>query len=543
MCFPYRSSPYVLLPKSTSSGPTLTRYFCNSALFNQTSQASVRSEEATLNEVILAMKTVPELLETYKNFQDTALMVQRNRVTVIHCITNIIQKNKEQRVSLNTDINKGPDGNNGLFIDLLNQTLEHISESSGRDLASMMWSLGKIRESSSIKKHALIKACEREILSRDVTAFDFGAINQILTGLSALNMKKSEFWTKMQSSLVSGEIQISDCDNQALVGSVWAFMKTGNGSPEFFHLCQEEIYLRGLSEFKGSELSQLVFSFAKKGIQADKLYSHIEEEILRLGLNNFCDMKIFLVLWAFANCKSNRTFKPLFSQIDGELVAHGVTGFTNSDLSNIVWCFSKVGVFSAKVYDVVKEEILHRGIDTFRTYLLQLAWSFAMARKKYSDFNEKVTLEFLSLDPRKVDKKVLCDYAWCFGRLGITNDKAYQMIEMEILRRNPYLNHIQVNKFLTGFAHAKKGSKEFFEFLEVAMLKLNVSTLKAADVCNLLWPFAEMGYKVPQLYDVVEKEILHRGKSHFTLYELRKMTKSYEAFGQGSKELMELLYN
>lgn len=96
----------------------------------------------------------------------------------------------------------------------------------------------------------------------------------------------------------------------------------------------EKIYLRGMFKFKGPEVSKLVFSFAKKGIQADNLYSYIEEEILQQGLKHFCGMKIFLVLWAFANCKSNRSFKPLFSEIDGEIVAHGIKRFSNSDLSN-----------------------------------------------------------------------------------------------------------------------------------------------------------------------------------------------------------------
>ena len=86
------------------------------------------------------------------------------------------------------------------------------------------------------------------------------------------------------------------------------------------------------------------------------------------------------------------------------------------------------------------------------------------------------------MEPRRVDKKVLCDYAWCFGRLGMTSDEVYQTIEMEFLQRKQYLNHIQVNKLLSGFALANKGSSEFLQFLEAAFLKLNVSSLKAIDI-------------------------------------------------------------
>ena len=86
------------------------------------------------------------------------------------------------------------------------------------------------------------------------------------------------------------------------------------------------------------------------------------------------------------------------------------------------------------------------------------------------------------MDSRRVDKKVLCDYAWCFGRLGMTSDEVYQTIEMEFLQRKQYLNHIQVNKLLSGFALANKASSEFLQFLEAAFLKLNGSSLKAIDI-------------------------------------------------------------
>ena len=86
------------------------------------------------------------------------------------------------------------------------------------------------------------------------------------------------------------------------------------------------------------------------------------------------------------------------------------------------------------------------------------------------------------MDPRRVDKKVLCYFAWCFRTLGMTSDEVYQTIEMEFLQRKQYLNHIQVNKLLSGFALANKGSSEFLQFLEAAFLKLNVSSLKAIDI-------------------------------------------------------------
>lgn len=50
-----------------------------------------------------------------------------------------------------------------------------------------------------------------------------------------------------------------------------------------------------------------------------------------------------------------------------------------------------------------------------------------------------------------------------------------------------------------------------------------------------------MGYKVPQLCNAVENEILQRGKTRFSANDLTRMGKSYKELGQGSKEFMELL--
>ena len=527
LLLPRVCSSSVLLPASPSS-VSPKRYFHNNSahwdnnLFTQTSNNAGHLEEAALREVMAAMTTVPGLLETYKNFQNTAPMVQRNRVAVLYQLTKVVQKDQQQRAFLNSD--KSQEGEGSLFLNLLDQISKNISESREKDLADVMWSLGKLGVGPG-KERVLVNTCVEEILSRDMTAFDAGTINQILTGLAALNLKKSQLWRKVENSMLSGEIQISDFRNDESVGSLWAFSKSGNGSSKLFELYREDIYLRDMSSFKDDELSQLIFSFAKKGVEAVKLYSHTEQEVMRKGLKNFCDMKVFLVLWAFANCKSDRSFQQLFHQFDRELVSHGVQGFQNSDLSNLVWCFSKVGVHNAKVYDIVKDEILVRGLDNFHKYLLQILWSFAVAKKKsYFDFNEKAALEFLSIDIQNVRRKVLCEYAWCFGRIRITNDKVFQAIEGEFLRRKEsHWKYMHIKQLLTGFANTKTGSRAIWEFLEAATLKLDFSTLKTKEISSILWPFAVMKYKTPELYNAAEKEILARNESKFVLNELQKI--------------------
>ena len=47
-----------------------------------------------------------------------------------------------------------------------------------------------------------------------------------------------------------------------------------------------------------------------------------------------------------------------------------------------------------------------------------------------------------------------------------------------------------------------------------------------------------MGYKVPQLCNAVENEILQRGKTRFSANDLTRMGKSNKELGQGSKGIL-----
>lgn len=523
LCMPHLIRSHVLL-RTLSPGVSWKRHFYNTSvyhdgdLFTETTNSAGHSECTALNEVIAAMKTIPELLETYKNFRDTAPMDQRNRVTVLHRIASTVQKDQQQQGFLTSDSSQ----EKSLFLDLLDQLSTHISKSSGTDLATVLWSLGKIQLGSS-----LASTCDREIVAREISAFDITAVNQILSGLAAFNMKNSPFWAKIENRILSGDMPICYFNNQEIVGSLWAFSKAGKGSKGLFRLYREDIYSRDMSSFTGSELSQLVFSFTKNGIEAEKLFSHTEQEILQKGLKHFCDMKFFLVLWAFANCKSGKSYDQLFMQIDRELASHGVQELPNSDLSNLLWCFSKVGAYDAKVYEAVKFEILARGLENFHRDFHQILWSFAVTKKKqYVDFLEEAASQFICFDMSRIEKRNLCMYAWCFGSLGETNERVFQAIEQELLRsKDTKLDYKHIKMLLSGFGRAKKGSQEFWTFLEAAILKLDFSALRSDDIARFLWPFAAVKYKPSKLYKSVEKEVFQRGESQFAVKELVRMKK------------------
>lgn len=488
----------------------------------QSSNATGRIEEAALSEIIFAMKNVPGLFEIFENFKGTVPMVQRHRVEIFYCVTNIAMGELEQKELLTSELNQN--GKKSLFLELLDQITKDISESSERDLAFILWSVGRLKDIVG-EMNDLVHACEAEILSRDLKAFDIAAVNQILTGLAACHKRESEIWSKLEKSILSGEIKITDFSNTELVGTLMGFSKARSVTSELFQHYREAIESHKLPSFKDFELSQMVFAFAKKGVEAEKLYSYTEQEILLRGIKGFLDKNLFLIPWAFANCKSNRRYDQIFQLIDEKFVLRGVQGCPNGVISNLVWCFSKVGLYDAEIFDVVKNEVLVRGVESFHRDYPQLLWSFARAKgNAYPGLNDKIVSWFLSTDLSTNHTKDLCLYSWCFQKLGITSESVYQALEMELLQRNlSRIKFEQLDQLVSGFVFAKRGNRKFFEHLEAVFLKFNLSTLNTSEVVRLLRLFSKMEFKVSEFYHIAEKELLQRGKSQVAIKEIREL--------------------
>ena len=398
----------------TPPSVSLSHFFSRTSFYQdkydiaQSSNATGRMEEAALSEIIFAMKNVPGLFEIYENFKGTVPMVQRHRVEIFYCVTNIAMGELEQKELLTSELSQN--GKNSLFLELLDQITKEISESSERDLAFILWSVGRLIDIVG-EMNDLVHACEAEILSRDLKAFDNAAVNQILTGLAACRKKDSEIWSKVEKSILSGEIKITDFSNAELVGSLMGFSKARSVTSELFEHYREAIESHKMPSFKDFELSQMVFAFAKKGVEAEKLYSYTEQEILLRGIKGFLDKNLFLIPWAFANYKSNRRYDQIFQLIDEEFFLRGVQGCSNGVISNLVWCFSKVGLCDAEIFDVVKNEVLVRGVESFHRDYPQLLWSFARAKgSAYPDLSDNIVSWFLSTDLSPNHTKDLCLY-------------------------------------------------------------------------------------------------------------------------------------
>ena len=347
-------------------------------------------------------------------------MIPSNEIVVLRCIAYIVQKDSAQRFSLKAEIAKESPGNKSVFLDVLDNMLEHISESSNSDLASVIWSLGKIGPVAvGFENHSLAQSCDQEILFRDITLFSTKDINKILSGLASLAMRKSKVFAELERAIVSNKIKISSFENQGLVGSLRSFSQTGNGFLNLFELYCKEVYFRGMETFKSFELFQLVSLFAKKGVKADELFSHTEQKVIKMGIESLSNTDIFLILWTFAHKKSDRLHDQVFSHMDQEFVNHGMRRFLPFLLSNILWCFAKSGKHNANVFDLIKKELMLRDLNAFRKYFPQILWSFAVVEKYYAELYGKIVKELSSVELDSVSNKDLCTCAWSFGNLEL----------------------------------------------------------------------------------------------------------------------------
>ena len=386
--------------QSISSLRVLRHFSCDTAsqdgiVSTQAAEANATgNRQETMLSEILSMEKALELLQAYNTYRDAGdIMIQASRIAVLRCIAYIVQRDGAQRFALKAEIDKESQGNESVFLDLLDNISECISESGNSDLASVIWSLGKIGPIAvGFENHSLAQVCEQEILSREITSFSTKDINKILSGLASLVMKKSKVFDEVERAIVSGRIQISSFENQGLVGSLRSFSQTGNGSLILFELYCKDVYFRGMETFKPFELFQLVSLFAKKGVKADELFL-----VIKMGIESLSKTDIFLILWTFAHKKSDRLHDQVFSHMDQEFVNHGMRRFLPFLLSNILWCFAKAGKHNAKAFDLINQELILRDLSTFRKYFSQILWSFAVAEKDYAELYEKIVEDHTKL--------------------------------------------------------------------------------------------------------------------------------------------------
>ena len=517
-----------------------TSKFVNLYLFNppandySTKQSDPLRNKIPLNKTILSLKTVEEQLHLFESTKASAGLVKR--VIILYNIAKITEQDENQKQFLEQQREKVKQKESSEYVELLESISRDISKCQPRDLANMMWALGKIRE----KDHMLVEVCEKEILSRDIVAFDNAGICQIANGCATLNMKISDIFRNIEEGILNGQVKIQGFENRELSGILLSFSKTGNGSDELFLVFLNEILSRDFLGIDCRQLAGFVWSFAKKKFKADMLFEHVEEEILRRGTTDFHNSELIQLLWAFATAEKGS--KQLFYLLDNELVARGVEKFDNAPLSEIVWSFNKKIVREAKVFDLVKKEALSHGVHKFKSHeLVLILLSFVSAQRHDDMLVAEIQAELCLRDVKQFRNGHLCQVAWSLGRAEKSDSKMFDVIEAEVFQRGvSEFSMKQKRMVMRGFIDANRGSNKFYELLVRSFSPNDLFNLNRVAICECVWCFANAAVEAGELFDALEKEILSKGRNYFNAKELTIIKGSFKQVGRGGAALFGL---
>ena len=497
-------------------------------------------DDIKMSKVILSLKTVKEQLELFERIKNSASIV--NRVTMLYSIAKITERNGNQSQVLEQEKGKSIQSLNSAYLTLLDSISKDIAKCKPRDLANVMWALGKLKE----KDHELVKICERAILSRGITAFDNVHMIQIVSGCINLDLTATEISSTLQESIRNGQLKPSKFNNKLLSAMVMLFAKSDGCAVEPFEIFLEEFISRDILLMDSVDLALFVWSFAKKELNADTLFDRVEEEILRRGTANLERRQILQILWAFSMAKKGG--KQLFYIMDHELTSRGVKGFDKPQLLQIVWSFATRVVTNAKVFNLVKDEVFNRGVGMFKTHeLVLILYSFVFAQRQNNKLVEKIESELLSRDVEQFDNGHLCQVAWSLGRARQSDSKMFDVIEETLFQRGLH-QFSKSGKFLLlkGYVEAKRGSRDLYEGLQLSLLKSGFSDLTATEISVLVWYFFQAENDIGplintgELFDTLEREILTKGKLFFSEQQLKPIKKGFRKVGKGSKELLEV---
>ena len=526
----YSSSwPLLRISKATRRVNSLYLINCSTTYYS-TERSHPSRDDIQLNKKIVSLKTVEDQLELFDNFKNSADVV--NRVTMLYRIAKITERDETQKEMLKM----GQQRENSLYLELLESITGVITKCQPRELANVLWALGKMKE----KRHKLVEVCEREILSHGILAFSNAQICQIVNGCANLNLRTSGIFGNVQEAILNGKIKIKDFEDRQLGGMLLSFSTTENGSLEMFNVVLKEILSRVLSRVSIRNLAQFVSPCEEMKLQADELFDRIEAEILERGTTDFNIFDLTHILWAFATAKKGS--RQLFYVLDNKFVVRGVNRFSNLALSQIVWSFSKRHVGKAKVFDLVKKKVLGRGLCKFQVHeLVLILWSFVYAERHDDILVTEIVGELCLRDIKQFSNGNLCQVAWSLGRAGCSDSKLYNVIETEVFQRGPSEFTAKEKRVLMrGFLKAKNGSEEFFKLLLGSFSANDFSNLTPAAICDFTWCLSKAPVDAEALFDALECEILSKDKSYFDKRRLEYIKSNFKEAGKGSEALFEL---
>lgn len=488
------------------------------------SSATVKS----LAKNIAAVKSADEYLDLFENFKDSTGMTQANRITILHHLARFAVSAPGKNF---TSTKKALQTQHNVFKSLLVSIAARLDRSKPRDLASIVWSLGKLR------KHVawFVIECEKEILQRDVTSFSTPSVCQLLNGFASLDCKQSQFFTCVEQGILGGKLKMSKFKNLGLAGALWSFTKTGNGSKLLFEKFQQEILLRDVKKFSSAQLVQFLWSFTQKGIQCKKLFEITEQELLQRPMEDLHGDSIKMLLWLFAKADIDKDGNfEFFNSFRAEVIQRGIRDFDSEHLSMLVWSFAKRCPKVDAMFDFVEEELHLRNISHFKNHELSLILrSFAVSGHFSTDLFKLCQEEILSRDLSLFKADELSQLVWAFGISTISSSDFFSRIEKEVLCKVSIFSDNDLCFILHGFSQASAGTRKLFEQLEREVLDRNIPENKPELIPELALAFSKCSsYKALLIFDAMEKVLKVNGPSLYTDHKLQGLSTAFSKVGK-----------
>lgn len=479
---------------------------------------------------IAAVRNAEEYLYLYENFKDSPAMTRVIRITILHSLARFATEDpKKNFFSTKKALKK----QNDVFAILLQSIAGELEKCKARELASIMWSLGKLREHVAL----IVSECEKEIFRRDVTSFKAPSVCRLLNGFACLDLKRSHFFSLIEQSILEGKLKMSDFENRGLAGALWSFSKTGNGSRELFGKFQEEILSRNAKKFSSAQLVQLLWSFTQKGIQCDKLFEITTQEILERPMADLSDYSINMLLLVFAKAnpdphKQQENFE-FFNSLGAEVTQRGVHGFDTKELSMLVWSFAKRCPDIKSVFAIVEKELHIQGISKLRNEELSLIlWSFAKSGNFSATLFNACQEEILSRDMSLFKAHQLSQLIWAFGMATAPSMGFFTIAEKEVLSNVSHFSDKELCMILHGFSRASAGTHKLFTMLEREVLERNIPDNNPGIIPELASVFSKCNYEATSMFDVMEKVLKATDQSVFSEQELQEIKVAFFKVGR-----------
>lgn len=491
-----------------------------------------------LNVKLAPLENTIQHLELFASVKEFASV--GDKVHILFKMAKIAEVDTRQRKLLEKERQTSQQGLASAYVELLDNISDAIFECNSRNLANLLWALGKIQE----RNHKVVEICEKEILLRGIAAFNMIEICQIVNGCSNLRLTASDVFVMLEDAILNKNVNVKSLETRELSGILLAFSKTDYGFVEVFQVLLEEIISRNLSLIESRALAEFVWAFAKKDFKAEKLFLRVEEEIMRRGMSEFDNAAFAKTLWAFGMAETGT--KQFFYFLDHEIVSRGVDTFDNSLLLEIVWSFKKRNITQAKVFDIVERQVYKRGVHTFKVHeLVLILYSFVSAQRHNDALVAEIEFELCTRDAKQFTKGDLCQIAWSLGRAGKSKSHLFDIIEAEILQRGVDNLPSKGDRFLMlmrGFIEANRGTKELYKFLAHYFCRTDFRNLKESGICECAWCFSQVGTEVGEVFDLLGKEIRQRNKYVFSDFQVALLKKSFRKVGKDidSKQLLNL---